>query len=115
MAIRRAYEKHGYLMDPHTAVGYSVLGRYREESGDTIPALLASTASPFKFNRAVLQALGRDISGKDEFSLLEELSSVTGQPIPFKLAELKTLPERHRGVCQKQEMAEALVQFLKIK
>ena len=113
-AIRRGYEKHGYLMDPHTAVGYSVLGEYREESGDSMPTLLASTASPFKFNRAVLEALGRDISGKDEFSLLQELSSMTGQPIPFKLVELKSLPERHRAVCQKQEMADTLYRFLKI-
>ena len=114
-AIRSAYEKHGYLMDPHTAVGYSVLEKYREETGDSMPALLASTASPFKFNRAVLEALGRDISGKDEFSLLQELSSLTGQPVPLKLAELKSLPERHRGVCQKQEMAETLYRFLKIR
>jgi threonine synthase len=77
--------------------------------------LLASTASPFKFNRAVLEALGREISGKDEFSLLQELSSITGQPIPSKLAELKSLPERHRDVCQKQEMAETLYRFLGIK
>ena len=49
----------GDLMGPHSAVGYSVLQRYREETGDRSPALLASTASPFKFNRAVLEALGR--------------------------------------------------------
>jgi threonine synthase len=114
-AIRSAYEKHGYLMDPHTAVGYSVLEKYREESGDSTPALLVSTASPFKFNRAILEALGRDISRKDEFSLLQELSSITGQPIPSKLAEIKSLPERHRDVCRKEEMAETLYQFLKIK
>jgi threonine synthase len=75
---------------------------------------LASTASPFKFNQAVLEALGQDISGRDEFSLLEELSSVSGQPIPIKLAELKSLPERHQGICQNQTMAERLYQFLRV-
>jgi threonine synthase len=113
-AIRRAFERHGYLMDTHTAVGYSVLQKYREETGDTTPALLASTASPFKFNQAVLEALGRDTSGKDEFTLLDELSTISGQPVPAKLAELKALPELHRGVCEKQEMDRALLQFLKI-
>jgi threonine synthase len=114
-AIRDVYEKFKYLMDPHTAVGYSVLGTYREESGDSVPTLLASTASPFKFNRAVLESLGKNISGKDEFSLLKELSFIAGQPVPPKLAELKTLPERHRGICRKEEMAETLYRVLNIK
>ena len=112
MAIREAFERRGYLLDPHSAVGYRVLERYREETGDTRPALLVSTASPFKFNQAVLEALGRDISGKDEFSLLEELSSVCGQPVPGNLAELKKLPEKHTGVCREREMADALYRFL---
>jgi threonine synthase len=111
-AIKEAFEKYGYLMDPHSAVGYSVLRRYREETGDNSPALLASTASPFKFNRAVLEALGRDPAAKNEFSLLEELSSISGQPVPGKLAELKSLPEIHKGVCEKQEMADVLYRFL---
>jgi threonine synthase len=113
-AIRQAFGKQGYLMDTHTAVGYSVLRKYREETGDGTPALLASTASPFKFNQAVLEALGRDTSGKDEFTLLDELSAITGRPVPAKLAELKSLPELHGGVCEKEDMAGALLQFLKI-
>ncbi|MGD0623810.1 MAG: threonine synthase [Thermodesulfobacteriota bacterium] len=111
-AIQEAFEKQGYLMDPHTAVGYSVWQRYREETGDSSPTLLASTASPFKFNRAVLEALGRITSPKDEFSLLEELSVLSGQTVPAKLAELSSLPEIHRGVCEKKEMAKVLRQFL---
>ena len=114
LAIKEVYERDHYLIDPHTAVGYSVLQRYREETGDQTPAVLASTASPFKFNHAVLEALGRDASHKDEFSLLQELGSLTGQPVPAKLAELKSLPELHRDVCEKQEMAKVLYQFLGI-
>ena len=112
MAIGKAFKDHGYLMDPHSAVGYSVLRKYWEETGDTRPVVLASTASPFKFNRAVLEAIGRDTSDKDEFSLLQELSSLIGQPVPARLAELKTLPELHQGVCEKTEMAKILYQFL---
>ena len=70
-AIKKAYDRHGYLIDSHTAVGYSVLEKYRGETGDSA-LTLGSTASPCKFNQAVLEALGRDISGRDEFSLLEE-------------------------------------------
>jgi threonine synthase len=112
LAIHEAFEKHGYLMDPHTAVGYNVLQRYREEAGDSTPALLASTASPFKFNFAVLQALNKKPVQTDEFSLLRELSSLSGQPVPHKLAELRNLREIHKRVCEKEDMPRVLRQFL---
>jgi len=111
-AIREVFEEKGYLMDPHSAVGYSVLKKYRQETGDGTSALLASTASPFKFNRAVLEALGRNPESLDEFSMLDELSNRVGRPVPAKLAEIKSLPEAHRGVCQKEKMADVLYQFL---
>ena len=113
-SIKEAFEKHGYLLDPHSAVGYSVLQKYREETGDRTPTVLASTASPFKFNRAVLDAIGRDISHKDEFSLLQELSSIIGQAVPSKLAELKFLPEIHQDVCEKEGMAKVILKFLSL-
>jgi threonine synthase len=113
-SIKEAFEKYGYLMDPHSAVGYSVLQKFREETGDKTPTVLASTASPFKFNRAVLEAIGRDTSHKDEFSLLQELSSIIGHAVPAKLAELKFLPEIHQGVCEKEGMAKVILKFLGI-
>ena len=113
-AIKNAFEKHGYLLDPHSAVGFHVLQKYREETGDSMPVALASTASPFKFNRGVLEALGRETSGRDEFSLLRELSSVSGQPVPQKLAELQSLSEIHRGVCERQDMDKVLYRFLEM-
>jgi threonine synthase len=113
-SIKEAFEKYGYLMDPHSAVGYSVLQKYREETGDKTPTVLASTASPFKFNRAVLEAIGRDTSNKDEFLLLQDLSSTIGQVVPEKLAELKFLPEIHQGVCEKEGMAKVILKFLGI-
>ncbi len=112
-AIRDTFNYHGYLLDPHTAVGYHVLRQYREETGDSTPALLAATASPFKFNVAVLEALGRETKGKDEFYLLAELSALSGKPVPLKLAELQTLPEIHKDVCRREEMAAVIWRFLK--
>ncbi len=113
-AIKEVFEKYGYLLDPHSAVGYSVLQKFREETGDRTPTVLASTASPFKFNRAVLEAIGRDTSKKDEFFLLQELSSILGGDVPAKLAELKFLPEIHQGVCEKEGMAKVILRFLGI-
>jgi hypothetical protein len=37
-----------------------------------------------------------------------------GQPVPAKLAELKSLPEIHRNVCEIDGMAEAILKFLEI-
>ena len=111
-SIKEAFEKYGYLLDPHSAVGYNVLQKYREKTGDGTPAILASTASPFKFNRAVLEAIGRETSHKDEFALLQELSSIIGQAVPAKLAELKFLPEIHQDVCEKGGMAKVILEFL---
>jgi threonine synthase len=113
-AIKEAFKKYGYLMDPHSAVGYSVLQKFEEETGAKSPTILVSTASPFKFNRPVLEAIGRDTSNKDEFSLLQELSSVIGQAVPARLAELKFLPEIHQHVCGKEEMAKVILKFLGI-
>ncbi len=111
-SIKEAFEKYGYLLDPHSAVGYGVLQEYREKTGDGTPAVLASTASPFKFNRAVIEAIGREITRKDEFALLLELSSIIGQPVPATLGELKILPEIHQDVCEKDGMAKVVLRFL---
>ncbi len=111
-AIRTAFTDEGYLLDPHSAVGYHVVQKYRRETGDGTPILLTSTASPFKFNRAVLEALGRHPAGKDEFELLEEVAHLAGRPVPAKLAELKSLPEIHTGVCGRDELGKALDRFL---
>ena len=50
--------EHHYLIDPHTAVAFDVLDQYRWETGDRTPAIVVSTASPFKFCDSVLGALG---------------------------------------------------------
>ena len=63
-AIKNVYNNKKYLMDTHTAVGYVVLDKYRKETSDYRQALIASTASPYKFPRSICNALELDISGK---------------------------------------------------
>ena len=53
--IRSRYEKDGYLCDTHTAVAFRVAETRRTDA----PMVVLSTASPFKFPRDVLTALGR--------------------------------------------------------
>ena len=54
--IRKVFDSCGYLIDTHTAVAADVYFSYREESGDNTPAIIASTASPYKFTGSVLSA-----------------------------------------------------------
>ena len=42
--IRRYWQDHNYLIDPHTAVAAEVLAQYRVASGDETPAVVVSTA-----------------------------------------------------------------------
>ena len=59
-AIRDNWEKHSYLMDPHTAVGVSVGRRFAAE--DPTPMVCLSTAHPAKFGAAIARAIGQDIA-----------------------------------------------------
>ena len=79
--IRTMFERHGYLIDTHTAVAFSSLEQYRSETGDETPAIVASTASPFKFCTSVLEALG-ETSVASGLDALDQLTAKTGQPAP---------------------------------
>ena len=102
-AIDRVFREHGYLCDTHTASGWAVAEDYVNQTGDTRPMVVLSTASPYKFPAAVLAAIGGDASG-DEFTQMETLSRLTGTPIPAPLANLRQKPELHTGVIDKEEM-----------
>ena len=109
--IRRMFEKDGYLIDTHTAVAFSALEQYRQETGDDTPAIVASTASPFKFCNSVLEALGetRIASGLDA---LDQLAAKTGQPAPAPLAGLRDKKVRFTRVVEKDRMVDAVRSLL---
>jgi len=99
------------LCDPHTAVGAKVYRDYREQTGDTTPTLLMSTASPFKFARPVLEALGEK-PPENEFEQMECLSALTGHPVPSPLKELKGQKERFSDICEKDRVPETVRDWL---
>lgn len=113
-AIKRTFEKYGYLSDTHTAVGIAVLDEYLEKTGDKTPVAVASTASPFKFSASVLSALGENTKGLSEFETLERLSALTKTEAPVKLRELKNKSVRFNTVIDKSEMADAVFGMLGI-
>ncbi len=110
--IREMYDGRDYLIDTHTAVAFSALKQYREETGDRTPALVVSTASPFKFCDSVLTALGVT-EQKEGLDLLDQLSQVTGQPVPAPLAGLRGKEIRFTQVVEKDHMVDAVLDMLK--
>ena len=109
--IADVMKKHGYLIDTHTAVAAAVLEKYRNETGDMTPAVVVSTASPYKFSSAVLSALGQP-TDMDGFEQIELLSSVTGTRAPAPLASLKGRPVRFEGSVNKEDMLATVDSFL---
>lgn len=114
--IKKCMREYDYTTDTHTAVAKAVYDKYVAETGDETKTLIASTASPFKFNRSVLAALEGNaaIVGKGEFELLEELSKVSGMRIPRSLGELKAKNRLFDIVCEKDELKSVVGEFLNI-
>ena len=108
--IGRVYKDYDYLCDPHTASGWAAAEDYVNQTGDTRPMVVLSTASPYKFPVAVLTAIGGDTSGS-EFDQMARLSAITGVPIPRNLANLQGKPERHTGVIEKEKMLEYVLKL----
>ncbi len=115
-AIKEVFEEFNYLIDPHTAVGYKVYKDYLKETGDRRPTVIASTASPFKFNTGVARAvLGEQSTlDQDEFSLLKRLSAFTGVKIPQGLMGLEDKPVLHQRVVNPEEMEGTVREILGI-
>ncbi len=109
--IKKIYEEDNYIMDPHTAVAYSVYKDYMEETNDSKKTIIASTASPFKFSSKILSSLGREVS-ENEFENLNTLSHILNSEIPLQLKELKTLKEKHTTVVNVESMKAQLKKII---
>jgi threonine synthase len=112
--ISSVYRRFGYLVDTHTAVGLSVYEKYTAATGDKTRTVVASTASPFKFNKSVARAiLGEDaVKGLDEFKLLQVLEEATGMPVPGGLKSLNQKPVRFKDTAAKEQMQDFVRKIL---
>ncbi len=112
--IADIFKKYSYVIDTHTAVAVNVYEKYKLETGDLTPAVIASTANPFKFNEAVICAVAPELNlaGKSEFELLDILAEKGGIEIPPQLGELKNKTPRFNTVCEKEDMIKETDSFL---
>lgn len=109
-AIFEAYQKYNYVMDPHTAVAYSVSNNIKADC----KRVILSTASPYKFPASVITGLKGDAKTDNEFELFERLNTMTGVEVPASLACLENAEVRFKDVCEKDEMTKAVYNFLNI-
>lgn len=110
--INHIWKKYGYLADPHTAVGLKVYQDCLKAGKTSNIAVVAATASPFKFAGDVLQAIEKDELPADEFERLTVLKNVTGLPIPDALYQLRHKAERFTKTCKPQEMPKTILSWL---
>jgi threonine synthase len=68
--MSEVYEKTGYIMCPHTAVGYDGLLQYQKECGEKVTGVVLSTAHYAKFLPTVEAVIGGKV------------------PVPLRLSEL---------------------------
>lgn len=109
--IKETYDQYGYLADTHTAVAISAANQYVKETGDTLPIVIDSTASPYKFANDVYTAVTNE-KAKDELSALDVLSEKTNTEIPYPLAGLATRKINFTKVVDKTDMAKAVLEYL---
>ena len=112
--IHHIYEATGYVIDTHTAVAASVFRKYKEETKDNTLTVIASTASPSKFTRSVMEAVEQKKTDEDDFVLVDRLSEISKVNVPKAIEEIRNAPVRHTMVCEKEDMQETVVRILGI-
>ena len=113
--IRTLYEKTGYVIDTHTAVAAGVYGKYKKDTGDVdTKTVIASTASPFKFTRSVMDAIDHKYDSMSDFELVDELSRIANVAVPQAIEEIRNAKVLHDTVCEVDEMPQVVKNFLKI-
>ncbi len=110
--IKKLYEKAGYVIDTHTAVASVVYDKFKKETEDRTKTVIASTASPYKFTRSVLDAIDIKYDEWEDFALVDELSQISGVAVPEAMEEIRTAPILHHKVCRPEEMREMVKEIL---
>ena len=111
--IADLYEKTGYIIDTHTAVAAGVYHKYKAETKDTeTKTVIASTASPFKFTRSVMDAIDKKYDSMSDFELVDELSRIGNVAVPQAIEDIRSAAVLHDTVCEVEEMPAVVKKFL---
>ena len=114
-AIHATYKSSDYVIDPHTAVAAGVYKKYLADTDDHTPTVIASTASPYKFTRSVMDAVAENTEDMDDFALADRLSEISGVKVPKAVEEIRTAPVLHDTVVDAPDMPDTVKKILGIK
>ena len=114
LTIAKIYRDCGYVLDTHTAVAAAVYGKYKAETKDETKTVIASTASPFKFTRSVMNAIDPKYDAMDDFALVDALSQIANVEVPKAIQEIRTAPVVHDKQCDVDQMQNVVREFLKL-
>ena len=89
-----------------------VYKKYVAETGDKTPTVIASTASPYKFSRSVMEAVLGKKEDADEFALIDEMERISGVKIPQAIEEIRKAEIRHNRQCKPEEMEKTVSDIL---
>lgn len=104
-AIADCWKQYQYVIDPHTACGYFVMQHIPHD--ESVPRVLLSTASPYKFPRVVAEALSlHNVQDMNDFECMDALSKATGTKAPSMLRNLEKQTPRFTDVIGIEEMPE---------
>ena len=113
--IRKIYKDCGYVIDTHTSVAATVYKKYTAETGDTTKTVIASTASPYKFTRSVMEAIDEGkYAAMGDFELIDQLSEISGVAVPNAIEEIRNAEVRHNTVADVAEMPVVVKKILGI-
>lgn len=105
--IKKVFENYNYLLDTHTAVGYSVMEKFKKLDSSNCKNILLSTASPFKFSKSVYESIFEETS-LNEFEIMKKLSEKTKFSIPENLKNLENKEELHKDIIEKNNIAKTI-------
>ena len=112
--IKKLFEDTGYIIDTHTAVAAGVYEKYKKDTNDVdTKTIIASTASPFKFTRSVMDAIDHKYDSMTDFELVDELSKLGNVKVPQAIEEIRSAEVLHDTVCDVDEMPDVVRRFLK--
>lgn len=112
--IKKLYEEDKYIIDTHTAVAATVYDKYVAETKDETPTVIASTASPYKFTRSVMNAIDNAYDSKTDFALVDELNKLSEVAIPQAIEDIRSAKVLHDTVCDKAEMKATVKKILNL-
>ena len=105
--IADVWQKHRYLLDPHTAVAWHLAERHRQAGTAQV---VVATASPWKFTGALTHALAL-MPSDDEQRDAQAVALTTGLQPPSALSGLWQAEIHHTHYCELDQARAQLLEF----